>query len=1503
MTNGTNSTTALDTKYEFFPSVRRGYRPASDRTFESGAGSHEGRTEFGVSLTVEGKPKDGGEWEAAETQPGVDLRLYGPGDVTGIDDRQVVRVEPEPGTTTFPPNYFPLVEFARPDLPWLFSPERANESNGGKVRPWLCLAVVESDSDDVSFESAGTRPLPAVTAPVSQLPPAEECWAWAHTQVVGELSSVQLEQAFTTESSQSVARLLCPRNLDPNTRYRACIVPTFAPGKRVGLGKDPFETSGGEDSPPTVDLAWPTRKQAGDGETVTLPVYHQWEFTTGDRGDFESLARKLSPRELDDYGVGSRTVNLSDPGPVSLEEGSGLTRDVGGALQSPGLSPAPYPETSGSQDRAKRKALRKLLNDPGSETPDSDVPVVGPPLYGQWYLPAEAGWTLSDQQVPQPPGVPTGGAFFDSWFHELNVDPLHRMPAGFGTEVIQENQEDLMAVAWKQFGDLELANERVGRAQLGDVVGGNATDRFENLGDEVVGFGSRVRDIEELNREILAAGQLRDEGVLDGDPLSDGPATDPAAGGAVDAGGTDFGTGSGTGGAAGDPSSPSTSSATGGLAGDGLGAQVSDLKTGGAEGQAGNLPSAGDGAGLTDGGVATTDEVTSSARLVGVSSPTFRSVTRRGGKLDRGSDRDGGGQLVSDRLQSKPKKDPRTRLGTRFSRVSDALPRVESTTESSSSGGAGTAGPAGGGRTAPEPTTGADVDLPDWRLGPGGEPLSLRAALRNLDDERAVIPKALLQVESARDHCTTARDMLGRLDDRLREGAEAESGSTEGGSTGGSGGASSGGTGTSDASGGGSGGDGGGGSGGDGGGGSGGDDGEAEEQRSLLSLVAEEPTVADYCEAIEGNTFDTLGRQLSKLVAVDPDSVDPAFTDRRKHELIEELRSAHTRLVETVEAVSEQVRAAETGEEQGTGDGQAEGDAGDDGSGEATPATPTPESSPAAWRGEVAEATRAIDDIESTLDEIEQYIQGAAVPTEPMSAETDAPEPTEPMATPAMTEPMQVRSAPVDGEVAAMRTQMLSGTAELPGTLDASGWTKQRAAWKIHPGIMSREVELGRIMAAPEFDRPAYEPLKELDESYLLPGVSDVPKNTVGVLETNQEFIESYLCGLNHEFARELLWRRYPTDRRGTYFRQFWDYTEGNERADVRKLHQWDRSELGGNAPGDTGGTPENLAVLVIRGELLRAYPNTRVYAVKAVKEDTDESGETNWDRVPLLERRRQQALEERRDSSKEVGTFPEYDRQQLEGWEPKEPIFQGKLDPDITFLGFDLGSAAAEGETINEGGEKTELGWFFVLEEPVGETRFGMDVASPGDFASAKQGLEPYGMPFGISYGPDSNDGRSVKRMGADAYNGGAEAGWNGLSWGHLVEKESELDAKTYVRVGKDRPAGGSDPAWAVEGGQRWTMDASEQGSEGRDQSDAPPKEQWEADDAATWGLNSAHMARATWQLPVRVCIHADDMMPDVSGIKMVQAKPVLVSDTQPADTDGGDGGDAAGGDGGDGS
>ena len=77
------------------------------------------------------------------------------------------------------------------------------------------------------------------------------------------------------------------------------------------------------------------------------------------------------------------------------------------------------------------------------------------------------------------------------------------------------------------------------------------------------------------------------------------------------------------------------------------------------------------------------------------------------------------------------------------------------------------------------------------------------------------------------------------------------------------------------------------------------------------------------------------------------------------------------------------------------------------------------------------------------------------------------------------------------------------------------------------------------------------------------------------------------------------LFNEYPTDQRGTYFRQFWDVNGvQNAGPDINPIAAWPKtSPLGGNSarPGI-----DTYLVLIVRAELLRRYPNTIVYAVQA---------------------------------------------------------------------------------------------------------------------------------------------------------------------------------------------------------------------------------------------------------------------------------------------------------------
>jgi hypothetical protein len=81
------------------------------------------------------------------------------------------------------------------------------------------------------------------------------------------------------------------------------------------------------------------------------------------------------------------------------------------------------------------------------------------------------------------------------------------------------------------------------------------------------------------------------------------------------------------------------------------------------------------------------------------------------------------------------------------------------------------------------------------------------------------------------------------------------------------------------------------------------------------------------------------------------------------------------------------------------------------------------------------------------------------------------------------------------------------------------------------------------LLAYPKINVPMYKPLVDISSELFLPNMQLIPPNSITLLQTNQNFIEAYMVGLNHEFAREILWREYPSTLRGSYFRQFWDVT------------------------------------------------------------------------------------------------------------------------------------------------------------------------------------------------------------------------------------------------------------------------------------------------------------------------------------------------------------------------
>ncbi len=129
-------------------------------------------------------------------------------------------------------------------------------------------------------------------------------------------------------------------------------------------------------------------------------------------------------------------------------------------------------------------------------------------------------------------------------------------------------------------------------------------------------------------------------------------------------------------------------------------------------------------------------------------------------------------------------------------------------------------------------------------------------------------------------------------------------------------------------------------------------------------------------------------------------------------------------------------------------------------------------------------------------------------------------------------------------------------------------------------------------------------PLQDLGTDWLLPGLANVAPDTVTLVSPDPPMIEAYMVGLNHEMGRELLWRGFPTDQRGTVFARFWDRrgAVGNSAGpvpdrDIPDIHTWGAGdELGGHL----GLGVQGLIVLVIRGAAAVRYPRATIYVRRA---------------------------------------------------------------------------------------------------------------------------------------------------------------------------------------------------------------------------------------------------------------------------------------------------------------
>ena len=498
--------------YSFLPWLRQGI--ANNISTKDGDTNVKLRATIPVALELIGEAIAGGNLTESITK---NVELYGPGDIVGLTQKKVVdaiiKTEPHNWITNFESNYLPYVDFYFEDFPWRYTPAAPDRSLS-RLRPWIMLVVLKEDE----FKNGeAISPLPFIkVANPSVFPPAEQLWAWAHVHVNRSLAEeiVPKDMGAVLSKFQSLlnktpdlaySRILCPRKLEPNTAYHAFLMPVFESGRLAGLDLKP------EKAPHATFSAW---TNYGSREaSINYPYYHRWEFRTSTVGDFEYLVRLLKPKPVD-RRVGTRDMDVLHPlgvnrsilPPIEVVGLDGILK-LGGALQPPmnpppdksklqpeeriavekvekseqwDKSPNPYPQpfqkslaafinladdygiktAQDANTAADSKSDLNLKISPDETEIDPD-PLITPPLYGRWH-------SLTQRLLEDRSGNPVSPN--RNWVHELNLDPRYRVPAGFGTKVVQKNQEEYMNAAWEQVGDVLEANRRMRLAQLAKEI-------------------------------------------------------------------------------------------------------------------------------------------------------------------------------------------------------------------------------------------------------------------------------------------------------------------------------------------------------------------------------------------------------------------------------------------------------------------------------------------------------------------------------------------------------------------------------------------------------------------------------------------------------------------------------------------------------------------------------------------------------------------------------------------------------------------------------------------------------------------------------------------------------------------------------------------------------------------------------------------------------------------------------------------------------------------------
>lgn len=471
-------------QYFFYPYLRKGLNSHISEIDKLGAAaSGEARSRGTVKMAVELKLAKGGGSPTRKTYEKV-FELFGPGDVSGISESAVMQTVPSDGDNGYCNDYLAAIEFFEEDLPWRYTPFAANQE---RLRPWLSLILCKDD--EFTEETAGSG-MKVIRLNLNAdnyaqvLPKPSECHLYAHVQLIHPTADI--DSFLEDDPDAGISRIFCPRKIEggplasQHVHYTAFLIPSFEIGRRRGLGR----------SVDGVDMqqhAWPEKFADASPDDLVFPVYYQWSFSSG--GDrFCDLANKLRPvtaqenagfapfitADINDCGLDAYTVDAQKD-PDKLMDPIGVPV----ACVKLGFDEADV-EKKNSESMEMRKWMKeklldkspvyyenKLVLEKSDEVVNMDEdPWVVPPIYGaKQALTTELGWNANKQPK--------------DWVSELNLTLRHRIAGGLGKKVVQKNQEDFVQRAWLQVEQINALNQTMRERLSGIKLDNAARKQFD----------------------------------------------------------------------------------------------------------------------------------------------------------------------------------------------------------------------------------------------------------------------------------------------------------------------------------------------------------------------------------------------------------------------------------------------------------------------------------------------------------------------------------------------------------------------------------------------------------------------------------------------------------------------------------------------------------------------------------------------------------------------------------------------------------------------------------------------------------------------------------------------------------------------------------------------------------------------------------------------------------------------------------------------------------------